>query len=123
MTKDIFPYFNGSRQVFGDPIAIYRRMLRALQKPLDHQIELTKGGENELMHLEAYGKLYAAVRVAFPMVPFNEGTGEGASEADCQRALDGLLSWIEKKNGSIPGLQTSSSRPAGRPASASPTST
>ena len=112
MKQDIFPFFNGVAQVFGDPIVIYRRMLRALSKPIEKQVGLTKG-QNELLNLEAYAELYKATRVSFPMIPMNPETGEGATEADCQRALDALLTWIEKKNGSIPGLQTSSSQPAG----------
>jgi len=114
MDRDIFPFWNGAAQVFGDPIAIYRRMLRAIGKPLEQQIGLTKG-MNELLNLEAYAKLYDATRTAFPMVPFSPENGTGATEADCQRALDALLTWLEKKNGSIPGLQTSSSQPAGLP--------
>jgi hypothetical protein len=114
MKQDIFPFFNGTAQVFGDPIVIYRRMLRALGKPIEKQVGLTKG-QNELLNLEAYASLYAAVRAAFPMVPFDPATGSGATESDCQKALDSLLSWLEKKNGSIPGLQTSSSQPVGRP--------
>lgn len=95
--RDIFQYFNGECEAWGDPLAIHRRLTLALGGHPNRYIEQAKAAE-ELVAAEAEEKLDEAIRIAFRMVPFDPLTGSGATENHCRAALAAYADFLEKKN-------------------------
>ena len=95
--KDIFQYFDGVLAVYGDPLAIERRMEEHLGQPIAQALQETKAAEISLSR-RAEDRLFAAVREAFEMAPWYKQTGEGATEKDCRLAFKALVDFIKKKS-------------------------
>ncbi len=93
--KKIFSYFDGTAEVWGDPIAIERRLTQLLDG--NPNAFITRSTDpNGTMAYEAAERLWAAVRVAFDM-PFTKADG-GATEDQVTAALDKFSDYLEKKN-------------------------
>lgn len=110
--------------VWGDPIRIHRRLVRALNGDPNRVIKMAADPEPEVdtgveltpeeaaafqlrmqmqnqMRLSAQEELIAAIREAFDMVPFDPVSGSGATEWHCRNAFNRYLDYSErqKKNG------------------------
>ena len=104
--KNIFPYWNGQQEVFGDPLAIHRRLTIALGGVPDEVLKAAKS-EEPLQKAHARERLVEAIRAAFEMVPFDKTAGAGALDEHCFDALRSLLEWTEKNASRAEGSQTS----------------
>lgn len=93
--KKIFPYWNGRQEVYGDPMALHRRLTIALGGTPNEVLKAAKS-ESPLENAHARERLIDAVREAFEMVPFDKTEGAGALDEDCFQALRTLLEWTEK---------------------------
>lgn len=126
--RNIFKYYDGESEVFGDPLALRAEIFI-----------LTNGNPNELTRkvfvdlnpstppeklVEAYNaqkQLVQIARTVFKMKPYDEKTGKGATMEHCQMAWRMLMLYLnqEKKNTVKP--QTVSPSSAGIPDSPTPT--
>lgn len=111
--RRIFQFFNGVKQICGDPLQIYRRLNRACGGDVNRVLNDSRAGidqegnedlENEPVRFEATERLLTAVRASFPMHPYNPDTGEGATDDECLTALQSFIKWTQKKsqNGAMP---------------------
>lgn len=119
--SEIFPYFNGIKEVKGDPLEIEGRYLRALVG--EDLAAIDKGLESKDVYanLDSTEIMVPAVRVAFKLPEFNEDTGEGLTWNEIISLFNRFLAWKqEKKVSTGPGLSTPISSDDG-PASDSPT--
>ena len=94
---DIFQYFNGEADVWGDPWAVRCKLAQALGGDLPAIVEQFNDRENEARALAAAEKLVAAARVAFGMKPFDPETGEGATHGHCVEAYRAFVEFCEAK--------------------------
>jgi hypothetical protein len=105
--RNVFSYHDGAGQAFADPLAVYRRFMRATEgdpDPLLRAAQRPADGAAEepgalLRRLDAEARLAEAARVALPMRPFDPATGEGATDEDCLGALYAWLEWLEGNAG------------------------
>lgn len=115
--KQIFAYYDGARDRHGDPLAIYRRLVRACDGDPER---LQEDAESEIPQVasEAEERLMQAVRVAFEMAPFDpvapDPANAGATDEDCYAALRAYADYLEKKS------QTDAYSPTFLPSSAPP---
>jgi hypothetical protein len=58
--------------------------------------EIPESPDEIVFRIRAEKRLYAAVRKAFGLEPFNRLTRTGATEAHCQEALNRYLGWLSK---------------------------
>lgn len=93
--RNIFPYHNGERQVYGDPLKIRRRLNARLDGNLNKALS-----EKDLSP-DHYERVLDAVVFAFDLIPFDPETGKGAQEEVVVRALKAFLDWLQKKSPSI----------------------
>jgi hypothetical protein len=124
--RNIFAYNDGCREVFGDPVAIDRRLTQALGCS-PHLVltdaKATLPGTTELngpVAFPAIERLMAATRQAFEMAPFDKATGMGAREEDCLAALNAFCSYMQVKKKNTAPSRTSSA-PSAATRSPSPT--
>lgn len=118
MTREVFSYFDGAREVWADPLTIHRRLTRALDgDPNSVLAAIQRGREmpdatppyvpdaGALKQADdAIERLLPAIREVFAM-PFDRMTGQGATEGDCLAAVSKFVAFMEKKtpkNGSPP---------------------
>lgn len=112
--RKVFPYHNGVATVWGDPLAIYRALMREFdgdpQPVLDsfgvrgtaptgttpEEVAATHAA-NEARWTAAAGRLVEFVRRAFQMVPWDAAAGTGATEEDCLNALTAWQDWMRSK--------------------------
>lgn len=90
--RKIFQYFDGQRQVYGDPLKIRRRLNGRLDG------NLNKALADKDLSPEHYERVLDAVVYAFDLPPFNQETGEGAVEEVVVKALTSFLDWLQKKS-------------------------
>jgi len=90
--RKVFPYSNGVAQVWGDPVAIYRKMLAEFDGDLDLILQRSRDKSQPRLWSESVERLVEAVRKVFGMVPIDPVTGEGADETDC---LAAAVAWRE----------------------------
>lgn len=132
--RQVFPYFDGEKTVWGDPLLLFRRLEYALQgraaaviraayaDPPDDRVpddvdpsmaEQALAGlaaEHAEKVFHAREQLVPAVRSAFYMVPLDRSTernpqGRGATEQHCMDALDAWLEFYSsKKKPTAPSL-------------------
>ena len=102
----IFPYFDGAKDRFGDPVAIDRRLTIAcggdwadlVRKALPEETP-QEAATIVMSHVE---RLFAAVRSAFEMVPFDSQTGTGALDANVYEAIRSFIEFtVKKKKSSV----------------------
>lgn len=91
--KNIFRYFNGEKEVYGDPLRIQRDLYLKLGDP-DAAFKAADEGND----FYAQNTIVDNAREAFHMVPFNPETGTGATDEDVEAALTALFSYFEKKS-------------------------
>lgn len=98
--RNIFEYFDGEKKLFGDPLALQRKIRIALGADWDFVREHTGPGDHEEPQKSiAHGKMLAAVREAFGMRPFDPLSGKGATDKLCLATWNTFSSWLdEKKN-------------------------
>jgi len=94
--RNIFPYHNGVALVYADPLAIYRRLVLALDGEPNRWIEESRS-DVAVLRVNAEQRLDQAVRVAFEMAPFDPLTGGGATAEFCDAALDAYLVYLDAK--------------------------
>lgn len=111
--RQLFPYFNGEREVVGDPLRIWRFLNNLLDGDPDTVLAKAHSQVPE-EKLDAQNRIIEATREAFMMEPFDSETGEGATEQDCLVALTNFLDWIKKK-GPNTGNSLSGSAPTMSP--------
>jgi hypothetical protein len=95
MNLAIFPYHDGERDRFGDPIAIYRKLVQSLGGDLQGWLD-RRWADNEQAAAMAWDKVLDAVRGAFEMKPFAPD-GSGATDQHCDDTIHAYLEWLEKK--------------------------
>lgn len=93
--KAIFKFWNGTRHVWGDPLALSRRLDAVLGDP-DAVFEAIRSEDMRERHA-ALECLIANVREVFAMPPIDPETGAGATEEDVQTALRALWKFLAKK--------------------------
>lgn len=108
--RGIFKYHNGTRDVCADPLAIQRKLIKALNgQDLDVLFNNVDKGEGSLVE-DSIDTVLAVTRQAFNVSPLDED-GNGLTEKETWALL---LSWLDfmaqvKKNGeSTPNLPPSS---------------
>lgn len=116
-SRGIFQYHRGDKLVYGDPLRIQRDLYAALRDP-DAVFAAVEKGD-----VAAASALNEAARKAFGMVPFDPETGAGATDEDCDGALDALWECLEKKRKKAGDSPTSSEPTTATPAPSPPTST
>lgn len=99
---DVFPYWDGDADVWGDPTKIHRRLSTLLHGKWD-LLNVMRNRENPLAADQAAQEALPAVREAFEMKPYDKTTRKGATDRDCYNAVDGLADWLDKvKKNSAP---------------------
>ncbi len=120
LNRDIFRYWNSARDVAADPLAVYRRLVLALDgdpnsfledwnaacAPKNAPPDWRPNPEDAKRSALAEERLMEAARLAFPMPPFDEDTGEGGQDADYVAALTGLFDFFKRgeTNGASPPI-------------------
>lgn len=128
--RQIFPYYNGSADIFGDPVVIDRRFLKAAA---DAEIDIDGlaahiDGPIEEARQDAYGRLLPLIDAAFAVKPLAED-GTGLAENERLALLDAFSAWkshLKLVTGQSPsssaptdGASTASAPPS--PAASDPT--
>lgn len=112
--RDIYRYHDGSRERFGDPLAIEERLFRGLEdhdaEALDNQLE----SKEPAIVYGALAKLLPAARSAFRLAEFDEDTGAGLTREEVLAVLSGFLAWRDEKK-EVAGDGPSSSGPTDTP--------
>lgn len=128
--RNVFSYYNGKEIIFADPLAVHRRLTRALDgnpnevlgkvdlgiagppdsyaSEEDYAAALEQERLTEPLRYEATERMVEAVRAAFDMAPFNRLDGAGATEEDCRAALDTFIVFMEGKKKAPVNSPTSS---------------
>lgn len=102
MDRAIFQYFNGERDVFGDPLSLWRELWIATEGQVRDWIQYAGDKENDLRAADYKGKLFAAVARVFKMVPYDTTTNAGAQEHHVEAAIVGLCDFfIAKKESGV----------------------
>lgn len=116
--RQIFgPYCNGEKQVFADPIRVYRRLHHALDGDPNRYLREQKCEDRDTA-FKAKERLIAAAVYAFEMQPFDACTGQGVLEEDVLPTLKAYLEYMKAKKEKGPTLPTfSPPTPASTPQS------
>ena len=94
--RQVFTYFNGVKQVCADPLAVFRKVVAAFDGDVNTTLEQLDSDQPGLWAM-ATTRMIDVVREAFPMVPFDGDTGEGATDRDCLDALNAWRTWMNAK--------------------------
>lgn len=97
--RRVFRYHDGTGEVYGDPLAIWGRLLDALDGDLATPMGQARHPEAEVA-IPALARIAEAVRAAFSMAPFDPQTGAGATVEDCYQVLKAWNAWMQAKKGS-----------------------
>ncbi len=118
MDRDIFEYHNGMREVKGDPLALERRLRRALGGRPNEVINAYLG-EDEDARDQATETILAATREVLGMAPWDDVQGIGTQDGEVLATFTRLTHWLKKK-----GMTTGERRIYSSPLAASrPTTT
>src|SRR5262245_17929915 len=79
-SRSVFGYHNGAAQVFGDPLALWRRFVVACQGDAEGFLRATQDQTDPARAAEAAGRVVAAVREVFGLQPCDLATGQGATD-------------------------------------------
>jgi hypothetical protein len=88
--RRVFTYFNGTTDVFGDPIPCRRKLVIATGGKLTELLAAFYGDGTE-GSATAAEVLLPAVRTALALPNFDPVTGSGCTDADVEAALHALL--------------------------------
>lgn len=127
MQKKVFRYWNGAKEVWGDPVEIWERLSEALganpqiaysaqfegkadpkeKYPSEELWQAAQAEEHKALprRIFATREMRKAVRFAFNMVPFKEEAEKlediGATAEECDRAIDAYIAFAtdQKKSG------------------------
>jgi hypothetical protein len=109
--RRIFAYTVGGQKLFGDPLALHRTLVRALDGdpnavlreayPPEHlddkgQPRLENGSES-LARLDALERVTAAARTVFSLPPVDPTSGAGVTEKEAEDLLLTFLDWLAAK--------------------------
>jgi hypothetical protein len=90
------PYPKGDgTEVFGDPIAIYRRLVIGTVGEHNELLKRTRS-EDEQERLEAEENLLPVAREALGMLPFDQETGNGATDREVLVVLRHYVGWMNE---------------------------
>lgn len=95
--RKIYRYFDGRETVFGDPMAIYKRLMNhGKELDIDLKVAVNYGG---VQSTTAHNKAVERVRDIFALKSLGEG---GLTESEAMDLLDHFLAYIDslKKNSS-----------------------
>lgn len=95
--RAIFKYFDGAREVYGDPLALWREFTAACGGNPKQWMEWAFDESQPLRHADYNGKVIQATRAVFRMVPYDRTTNEGAQDHHVQAALEGLFAFFDQK--------------------------
>lgn len=137
--RKIFVYFDGERELRGDPFAITRRLVRWLDGDPDRVLADRWAGypEEEVdefgaplpldpakidkalepVRFEAEQKIIKATQEAFGLAPYDPETGLGVGEEQLLQLFDEFCVWSEGQKKSTASPQTYSPLTQGQPAS------
>ena len=99
------PFWDGSCNVYRDPIRVHRRLVHALGGEPNEWLSKFHTGD-----YDAVEKVIQAAGWALEMIPFDYVTGDGATEAEVEDALRSYLGWLEGKDLPV-AISPTSSRP------------
>lgn len=94
--RRVFHYFNGVREVYADPMHIFRRLILAFDGNPNAILERLNADE-PFVWASAVEQAIPGIRVAFEMAEFDPTTGAGATSADCLAALHAWQGWLAAK--------------------------
>jgi len=97
---------NGESRYF-DPMMVHRRLTLSLGGKASEILEASTA-EDPLARAVAEEKLWPATRAAFQLPALDSKTGQGVTDATCQRILDEFLSWLSQKKMTTAPLPTGS---------------
>lgn len=120
------PFFDGEKQVYGDPTELNLSMLGHARGCLGQLIEdaRTRGPDDgpgdtpeqradkqalrcraDAVAIPATYKMWEIARLTFDLVPFDKSTGKGATARDCNRVLTDWFAFLaaqKKSTGASP---------------------
>lgn len=113
MNREIYEYWNGSRQVFADPVDLLGEFVAAcggdyrgyIQRAYPKPYPEDQGAIASIR--AAQQKLYAAVRHAFKLVPFSDVDGSGVTTTETYKTLKDFMDWWTKKKMPTVPIRTS----------------
>lgn len=91
----IYRYWNGSRQVAVDPVAVSRKLARIDDFNIDRDIQIAASGIPDAV--VSLGRLVSAARDVFDLEPFAEddrGRPVGLTETQTVELLANFLTWL-----------------------------
>lgn len=102
--RAIFGYHDGTKDVFGDPLELHRRLNEALEY---QAAEVCEQARSEFLPTAdaAHKKLVAAAANAFRLVSFDPATGQGCTERMAMKVYNAFIEHIDglkKKAGNSP---------------------
>jgi len=124
-----FPYNDGNRQVFGDPVRILRGLTVYLGGDPKPVLRASRAADPERAEGEpandfqaradmaavekavAQTRLADAARQAFNLAPRDDSSPEGYLDDDCLDLVDAFVDWLAKKNATPASSPTSASSP------------
>jgi hypothetical protein len=115
--RSIYPFMRNGKQVYGDPVALLRKLTACLggEDGMDQTITQAQDGPPEVA-FKAMDAIRNATCVAFGLgEPFNEETGKGVTEEEWLDVYAGFMEWL-KKNATTDENWPTSSPPSPVPA-------
>jgi hypothetical protein len=92
--RQVFPYFDGVANVWGDPLDIHDKLTDLLDGDPASVVEHAKSLDPRTRY-DAKRKLDKAVITAFEMPPFDKTTGAGSTRVHRTVALNTWCAWME----------------------------
>lgn len=105
--RGIFRYHNGSKYVYGDPLAIEDRMRKAAQGHQDdmeflpyESVLKNLDSDSPDLYIDATGRIVPIIAAGFKVKPLDEDTGEGLTRAQMLNLLISFFNFADavKKN-------------------------
>ena len=90
------PYNNGKKEVYGDPLKIYRILLKELDGDPNRYYENTLSPD-PIIYSTAIEKISLAVQKAFDVLPFSEENPKGLTEEESLALVNNFNDWFNKK--------------------------
>ncbi len=101
------PYCDGRRMIYGDPVLIHRRLYaKLLGRPNDFFAKVRDFEKDPLGSQQAAETVEMAARFAFDLIPFDNETGEGATQELAFKVLNQYLEYQDSKKVNTSGDPT-----------------